>query len=157
MPYKARPLADRLWAKVNKTLTCWFWIGSKSKSGYGIIKSDGGKKSLSVHRVVWELFFGPIPDGLHVLHKCDVRLCVNLEHLFLGTPLDNMRDRDFKNRHIPSPGERNGQARFTAQDIIAIRKLSAEKVSGVEIARRFGMCKQHVSDIINRKRWAHVP
>jgi len=149
MPRKSRSLTDRFWEKVNKTSTCWLWTGAKGKSGYGTIKSSDARKSLSAHRVVWELFFGHIPNNLCVLHKCDIPLCVNPEHLFLGTPLDNSRDRDSKNR--------NGQARFTAQDIMAIRKLHAEKVSGVEIARKFGMCEQHVSNIINRKKWIRVP
>ncbi|MCI0564461.1 MAG: HNH endonuclease [Nitrososphaera sp.] len=98
----ARPsLADRLWSKIDKTETCWLWTGKKKCSGYGLIPKGGpGKNSpaLRVHRVMWELTFGPIPEGQKILHKCDVRHCVNPEHLFLGTQADNLADCKDKGR-----------------------------------------------------------
>jgi hypothetical protein len=61
----------------------------------------GGRhgKDVTVHRLVWEEANGPIPDGLHVLHRCDVPACCNIDHLFLGTPADNLRDQIAKGRH----------------------------------------------------------
>lgn len=75
---------------------CWRWTGGLDGSGYGRWSIDG--KYRSMHRVAWTAFRGPIPVGLHVLHKCDVRNCLNPDHLFLGTNLDNTYDMHRKGR-----------------------------------------------------------
>ncbi len=93
------------WAKVNKTDGCWFWLGSTRKSSrtgqsmvYGT--SYHGKKLLPAHRVSWEIVNNrEVPVGFFVLHKCDVTLCVNPSHLFIGTHEDNMRDMVLKGRN----------------------------------------------------------
>jgi|SRR5712664_2187267 len=69
---------------------CWLWDGTMFSSGYGALKIQG--VMLSAHRLSWTLYRGTIPDNLWVLHKCDVRCCVNPEHLYLGTPSDNVQD-----------------------------------------------------------------
>lgn len=86
----------RFYNKVNKTNSCWLWTGSLTGNGYGKINID--KKYISTHRLAWELVNGPIPEGMHICHTCDTRLCVNPEHLFLGTPKDNAMDREQKGR-----------------------------------------------------------
>lgn len=75
---------------------CWIWTGSFFKDGYGQMKRNG--KNLKAHRVFFEAHKGPIPEGLCVLHKCDTPACVNPEHLWAGTNLQNIQDRDRKNR-----------------------------------------------------------
>lgn len=88
-----RPLEERLYAKVAFTPTCWLWTGCKSPNGYGYICTGGRRgKVVSTHRAAYLVEHGSIPDGLHVLHRCDTRLCVRPDHLYAGTPLQNARD-----------------------------------------------------------------
>lgn len=74
---------------------CWLWTASTAK-GYGQIRIGG--KSTSTHRAAYEAFKGPIPTGLHVCHRCDTPICINPDHLFLGTPRDNAQDKVAKGR-----------------------------------------------------------
>lgn len=92
-----KPLEQRFWAKVQKTKDCWKWTGVKAK-GYGMIRPGGMQNKIAASRVSWMIHFGTIPEGMHVLHKCDNPECTNPEHLFLGTHADNMRDKETKNR-----------------------------------------------------------
>jgi hypothetical protein len=96
--WKARPVADRLWEKieVGPDWECWPRSGAHNSKGYGHLDVQG--ITLDAHRLVWEYTYGPIPDGLRVLHHCDNPPCCNPEHLFLGTDLDNVRDMDAKGR-----------------------------------------------------------
>lgn len=80
---------------------CQIWTGAVSTKGYGIFQKDG--KYTGSHRAAWELRNGPIPDGLWVLHRCDVRPCINPEHLFLGTAVDNTADMIRKGRWVRPP------------------------------------------------------
>jgi hypothetical protein len=91
----SRPWQDRVIPEPNSG--CLLWEGAVARYGYGHIRRGG--RYLSLHRVVWEETHGAIPDGLHVLHRCDVPACVNVDHLFLGTHTDNMRDIVSKGRH----------------------------------------------------------
>ena len=92
---------DRFWRKVDKSGECWLWQGATyCRMHYGCLGIGG--RTTRAHRFSWELHNGPIPDGLCVLHRCDVPRCVNPDHLFLGTKLDNMKDRTAKGRHWES-------------------------------------------------------
>lgn len=92
----SEPLDVRLLRNVKKTDGCWLWTGYTSTFGYGMMRFMG--KSQNAHRLSWQVHRGPIPDGLSVLHKCDVPACVNPDHLFLGTQSDNMKDCASKGR-----------------------------------------------------------
>ena len=76
---------------------CWLWCGSIRENGYGSISIHN--KAQATHVEAYKCFVGPIPDGICVLHKCDVRNCINPEHLWLGTKGDNNRDAVSKQRH----------------------------------------------------------
>ena len=75
---------------------CWLWTGFKSTTGYGVLQVDG--KKIKAHRISYEIYKKQIPQGMSVLHKCDVRECVNPDHLFIGTHQDNMKDMVEKRR-----------------------------------------------------------
>ena len=88
---------QRFWDKVEKTDGCWVWTASKFADGYGKFKFDG--KNRRAHRMAWLLTNGEIPDGMVVMHSCDIRECVNPEHLSIGSAKDNSQDMVSKNRH----------------------------------------------------------
>lgn len=97
---QAAPILKRFWSKVAFTANpnkCWEWQAGKTKYGYGELMIKN--KQVYAHRLSWELTYGEIPDGLFVCHKCDNPKCVNPNHLFLGTNLDNVRDMVSKGRN----------------------------------------------------------
>lgn len=106
-------------------------------------------------RIVWTQTYGEIPEGLHVLHKCDQPSCIRIDHLFLGTPLDNARDKVSKGRcsHHGMIGEQNSHAKLTESRVLIIRK---SHLSGSAIARLFGVSDTTISEIRLRKSWRHI-
>ena len=95
-----RELPERFNANINKTKRCWLWTGATDSKGYGKISVDSSGRLMSAHRLSYIFKYGKILDGLCVLHHCDNPLCVNPEHLFLGTQADNIKDMDSKRRRI---------------------------------------------------------
>jgi hypothetical protein len=95
-----RPILDRFLEKISMNGGCWIWMGSKCNRGYGGIamKKKNGWSPKRTHRLSWEIFYGNIPKGLCVCHKCDTPSCVSPYHLFLGTVKDNQQDMISKNR-----------------------------------------------------------
>lgn len=143
----------RLWAQVKRGEGCWEWTSPTLVDGYGLLRIDGKSKKLA-HRFSYELHCGPIPEGMHVLHHCDNRLCVRPDHLFLGTQTDNMRDMVAKGRNADIGGAKNPNARLSPSQVEEIRTLRASGHSRPEVARRFGISTQMVSLITTGKSWA---
>lgn len=146
--------ANRLAARTEPDTNggCTLWTGG-TVGGYGRIKVD--KKKVLTHRLAWKLANGPIPDGLHVLHRCDVPACVNPDHLFLGTPASNAADMLTKGRGADFRGERNGKAKLTDKDVVTIRARLAAGEGGAAIARDFSVSRVAVSRIKRGKAWTH--
>ncbi len=160
------PPEIRFWGGVNKDGPfpegrsdigrCWLWTRSTSgpKGGclYGQFFVNG--KHIKAHRYSWVICFGEIPKGLFVLHRCDVPLCVNPEHLFLGTQRDNVDDMMEKKRH--TFGEVNGRAKITESDVRLIRKLVGDGHPPSRVADSFGISGCTVSHIMCGRTWSHV-
>lgn len=154
MPQK-RPLRERFLAKVQKTDGCWNWTASKTSEGYGFIGEGGrGGRCLRAHRVAYELFVGPIPEGVCVLHRCDNSACVNPSHLFLGTQADNIRDRDAKGRQ--ARGEGIKQAKLTwpqVQEIRAQYQWRSREFGVRALGRRYGVDQAEIWNIVHGHTW----
>ena len=138
----------RLEKRVLMTETCWLWIGKKHPNGYGVIR-DGNGSEILTHRLSYILFHGNIPKGFSVLHKCDVRNCINPSHLFTGTQIENMKDMYKKKRHCF--GERHYNCKLSYSDVKLIRKL-CKHTSQYKLAKRFNVTGGHISDIANMKK-----
>jgi hypothetical protein len=175
---KREPTPTEFWAQVNTDgprverlgvlLTpCWLWLGAVLQTGYG---AHEGQWHLRVHRIAYRRAVGPIPSGEFVMHACDVKLCVNPEHLSVGTQKANEADKIAKGRHAAGDGhgtrlhpetvargERNGLAKLDTSKVIAIRTIYAQgHVTRAEIARRYGVWQSSVDMIVRRKAWRHV-
>lgn len=135
--------------KISTSDQCWLWQAYCGNFGYGRFLD------FRAHRISYELIFGEIPKGLFVLHKCDVPACVNPNHLFLGTALDNIHDAMNKGRLKPGHGSRHARANFTEEQIVTIRKMG-ETIPFSHIARRFGVSGHCIESIIHRRTWKHV-
>jgi hypothetical protein len=147
---KITPPEVRFWAKVNKTDGCWLWTAGVHAVGYGRFGASNGV-TVSAHRYSYEQCVGPIPDGMLVCHRCDNRLCVRPDHLFLGTHEENTRDAMKKGRL--AKGERAGSAKLTAEIVRAIFLAAGTQD---DIAARFGVSQGHVWRIKHRRAWKHV-
>ncbi len=136
---------------------CVLWTGTARPSGYGYITlgSRMGNQKIAAHRASWELHNGPIPDSLCVLHRCDVRLCVAPEHLFLGTNADNTADMIAKGRQ--AIGEKSGLAKLTQEQVRQIRdRYAAGGISQRTLAREYRVRDITVSAVIRRRNWKHI-
>jgi hypothetical protein len=177
---------DRFWSQVDKSGDCWVWTGLKNNGGYGRIRVNG--KQTTSHRYSYELHYGSIPDGLLVCHDCpdgDNPACVNPAHLFLGTNLDNIRDRTQKGRtasgdanasrlypekrprgenhwaylqpHKKPVGERNGRAKITRLQAGQLKDLWATgKYTKVQLGKMFNITDVQAGKIIRSEAWKEL-
>lgn len=132
---------------------CWLWVGATSR-GYGTTSVLG--KMVRAHRASWLLHHGPIAEGAWVLHKCDTPLCINPDHLYLGTHQDNMTDMRRKGRakgKRKNVGARNPNSRLTDENITEIR---ASRESHATLASRFGVAHTTIRNIRAGESWKHV-
>lgn len=160
--------ADRFWSRVSKSDGCWLWRGGRYER-YGQFWSASRKVRVRTHRFAYELATGRNPGPLCVCHHCDEPLCVRPDHLFLGTNLDNIRDRDRKQRQARGSrsgahthpericrGTRNGLAKLTDNDVRQIRKQIDRGVTRSEMSRQYGVSIPTICDLYKRETWGHI-
>lgn len=150
---RSLPVGPRLLARIvrDDATGCWLWTGILKTGGYGVIKVRG--KNVATHRASYEAFVGAIPDGTFVLHRCDVRHCINPDHLFLGSQTDNMRDMVSKDRMADCKGERNPRSALTPQQVLEIRRSTAPRP---QLAREYGVTNQSIRAVQLAKTWKHL-
>lgn len=144
---------QRFWSYIPNRVSgqCWEWTGHIDADGYGAFYGRG--KILKAHRFSYELHSKAFAGEMCVCHHCDNRKCVNPDHLFLGTILENNRDAARKKR--TALGEKNGQAKLTREDVQEIIHLN--KIMGIKqvnLAVKFGVSFQQISRIVNGQRWS---
>ena len=141
--------------RIDATTECHIWTGSIDTYGYGRMKIDGLFRG--AHRIAWCMAKGEeIPHGKQVLHRCDNPPCVNPEHLFLGTPADNMRDKTVKGRNISYRGEASGMAKLTNEQALEIKNGPRDIDSKKQFAKRFGVALHTVENVQTGRRWRHL-
>jgi len=126
---------------------------SHAANTHGYPKLSVNNRSHNMHRVLYEEAFGPIPEGMVVRHRCDVRMCINLDHLVIGTWADNNADQAERGRFNPRRGERAGGAKLTTEIAKQIRDAAGNQY---DIAARFGVNQSQVSRIKSGTRWDHI-
>jgi len=163
-------IKNRFFSKVNKTPTCWIWNGAirGGQCEYGNMRINNKRKL--AHRLSWEIHYGHIPNNKFVLHKCDNPICVNPEHLFLGSWDDNNKDRMNKGRSatgkkhgfylhpecVPK-GEKHFFSKLTNKQIIEIRRKHIPwKYSTYKLAKEYNVTAQTIFCIIKNHTWKHI-
>lgn len=142
---------DRLTSKTTpEPMTgCWLWTASVFKNGYG---QAGRGTNQYAHRLAYRLARGLIPKGASVLHRCDQRSCVNPDHLFLGTPTENMLDMTVKGRR--ARGNTHGRRRLSAEQVRDIRAKLAAGAGQSALAREHGVTRLNIHLIAHNRTWA---
>ncbi len=167
MPLRRSEIVDRFWSKVNKDgptmpnmdTPCWEWTRARDKDGYGLTRNRAlSKSNIRAHRLsaLWAGIISDLTDGHLICHNCDNPSCVNPDHLWRGTPAENIDDRSKKDRGARQLGSSNGWSRLTEDDVRCIKNLLLAGATQKMIANQFGVSVPTISHINNGRRWSHV-
>lgn len=145
---------ERFWTKVAikaEYNLCWEWLAAKGDK-YGNFKLNG--KGIPASRASYILTFGEIEKGLIVCHKCDNPICVNPNHLFLGTYSDNQQDMIIKGREKRAYGVKSGTSKLSEKDIIDIKRLRNDGVKVSDISKKYPVNVRQIFRILSGERWS---
>ena len=155
---------DRFWSKVNKDgptmphmdSPCWEWTGSKHLQGYGRQRVEG--KIRLTHRLsaLYAGIISDIDDGDCVCHSCDNPVCVNPDHLWRGSQIENTADRHQKGRDAKQKGSDHGKSKLSEKDIFHIKNLLKAGASQTNVAKKFGVTRSTICHIASGRTWRHV-
>lgn len=146
----------RFFDKIDKTQTCWLWIGALRPNGYGTFWINN--RLIPAHQASWILHHGSIPKGKWILHTCDIKRCVNPSHLYTGTIHDNARDAVERGRLNPLKGENHRDAKLTWIAVRAIRDLyKSGQWSYTRLGMKFGVSKSCIDGVVSRRHWKGDP
>jgi hypothetical protein len=134
---------------------CWDWSGCPSKP-YGSLQYGGKYKRIDAHRGSWIIHNGDIPKGLFICHTCDNKRCTNPDHLFLGTPTDNVLDMIKKGRNNTQRGEKASGAKLKEKDVLEIIELLKTNKTMTSIAAQYGAHIVTIHNIKHKKTWKHL-
>ena len=146
-------LEERFWSKVDKKGEdeCWNWLGHIRDDGYGWAAYKG---HILAHRLSWIINKGEIPEDKDVLHRCNNPTCVNPNHLYLGTQIENIKQRNDEGRTNRPIGERNPHAKLNWTDVDKIReKYATGKYTQQSLANEFGVSVGEISHIVKKRTW----
>jgi len=151
------PLSIRLLSAItidDKT-DCWNWTRALKDNGYGCLHIRSIPSTVYAHRLSWIAFRGIIPQGMQVLHRCDNRRCINPDHLFLGTPCDNVHDMDSKGRRVNSPryADQHPRHKLTWALVGTIREQYSAGMIMDDIAEGLAISRATVSRVVRRVSW----
>lgn len=159
----AKSAYDRLMRKIERIpfSGCWIFTGSVNNHGYGYFMVNS--KKVKAHRASWILHRSEVPEGLFVLHHCDVPSCVNPNHLFLGTRKDNSQDMVSKRRHVfmahperIQRGEKSAISKISDAQAAAIWERISRGERSSAIAQDFGITRGAVNHIKSGRTWKHL-
>lgn len=144
--------------KFIKSNKCWEWIGAKDSSGYGRFWT--GKKNTGAHQYSYTITKGTIPNKMVVMHTCDNSLCVNPEHLNIGTQKDNIQDMYIKSRNRKketyTSGHNHHLALFTKKQVANIRNIYLKgNISWSKLAKKFGASKRCIGNILQNNTYKY--
>lgn len=147
------PVLERiaLWSMPEPNSGCTIWFGSLDEKGYGNLTL--GKRTRKAHQVVYEEFYGPVPEGCEVTHSCDVRCCVNELHLVAQSHAANMAESSERKRYPERRGERSTQAKLSHHQA---RYIKHSKTPPTLLAAQFGVTYGMVWRIQRGKNWKHL-